>query len=260
MQMASSLTLELAQQPFLLEKRIELLRAIAHTGSISKAARSIAMSYKSAWEAVNTMNNLSHTPILTKATGGVGGGGSRLTSYGENLLKMYDVLKEEQQYFLKRLEARTDMDTATLKTIGRLSMQISARNQIQGQIEYIETGTLNSKIHVKLKSEHCITSIITNRSAEVLALQPHDRVSALFKSNRVSITTLLEHGNETENCFTGRIKHLCTDAHRVEAVVDIGNEESMVSLLSTEAAAVLNVGIGSEVSVSVDASDVMIGC
>ncbi len=257
MQIASSLTLELAEQPFLLERRIELLRAIAVTGSIRKAAQSIAMSYKSAWEALDTMNHLSHTPILTKAAGGVGGGGSRLTPYGQNLLKMYDLLKEEQQCFLKRLEARADIDTATLKTIGRFAMQISARNQIQGTIECIDTGVLNSKIHVKLRSGNRVASVITNHSVKALALQCHDRVSVLFKSNRVHLHTVIEA--ERENYFVGTLKHFKRSAHRVEAVIDIGDEEHMVSLLSIEAAEALHVSIGSDVTVSVDASDIMIG-
>ncbi len=74
MEISSNLTLELFNQPFLLEKRIELLFAIQRMGSISKAAKEVPMSYKSAWEAVDSMNNLSHTPILIKETGGVGGG------------------------------------------------------------------------------------------------------------------------------------------------------------------------------------------
>ena len=38
MAISSNLTLELLNQPFLLEKRIELLKAIKQTGSINKAA------------------------------------------------------------------------------------------------------------------------------------------------------------------------------------------------------------------------------
>ena len=86
MTISSNLTLELLNQPFLLEKRIELLKAIKQTGSINKAATLVPMSYKSAWEAVEAMNNLSISPIVTRETGGAGGGGTTLTNYGENLL------------------------------------------------------------------------------------------------------------------------------------------------------------------------------
>ena len=48
MAISSNLTLELFDQPFLLEKRIELLMAIKKTGSINKAAKEVTMIYKSA--------------------------------------------------------------------------------------------------------------------------------------------------------------------------------------------------------------------
>ena len=41
MAISSNLTLELFDQPFLLEKRIELLMAIKKTGSINKAAKEV---------------------------------------------------------------------------------------------------------------------------------------------------------------------------------------------------------------------------
>ena len=74
MEISSNLTLEILNKPFLLEKRIDLLFAIQKTGSISKAAKHVPMSYKSAWEAVDSMNNLAPTPIVEKETGGKGGG------------------------------------------------------------------------------------------------------------------------------------------------------------------------------------------
>ncbi|MDD3499723.1 MAG: LysR family transcriptional regulator, partial [Sulfurovum sp.] len=76
MELTSNLTLELSDQPFLLEKRIQLLNAIKQHGSISKAAKAVPMSYKAAWDAVDTMNNLSQTPIVSRETGGKGGGGT----------------------------------------------------------------------------------------------------------------------------------------------------------------------------------------
>ena len=89
MEISSNLTLELFNQPFLLKKRIDLLIAIQKNGSISKAAKEVPMSYKAAWEAIEAMNNLSISPIVERETGGVGGGGTSLTPYGENLLNTY---------------------------------------------------------------------------------------------------------------------------------------------------------------------------
>ncbi|MBI1837768.1 MAG: LysR family transcriptional regulator [Flavobacteriia bacterium] len=55
---------------FLGEGRIELLKKIDEFGSISKAAKAMKMSYKKAWELVNSMNEQSQEPIVTGKIGG----------------------------------------------------------------------------------------------------------------------------------------------------------------------------------------------
>ena len=104
MELSSPLTLEMLGKPFLLEKRIELLHAIEEHGSISKAAKAVPMSYKSAWEAVDVMNTLSPEPIVSRETGGKDGGGTTITAYGLTLLENYAVLKEEVLKSLTKLE------------------------------------------------------------------------------------------------------------------------------------------------------------
>ena len=80
-------------KPELLEKRIRLLEAIGEFGSISSAAKKVGLSYKAAWEAVDTMNNLSHNPLVVKVTGGSGGGGTTLTVLGQEMVNNYTILK-----------------------------------------------------------------------------------------------------------------------------------------------------------------------
>ena len=181
------MTLELLNQPFLLEKRIELLKAIKQTGSINKAAAIVPMSYKSAWEAVEAMNNLSISPIVTKETGGAGGGGTTLTKYGENLLTTYSLLKEEQRKFIENLNRITDLNSGTLKTIRRLSMQISARNQIIGTIEKISLGAVNAEVVVNIGNEDKIVAIVTINSIENMNLKIGTTVDAIIKASDIMI-------------------------------------------------------------------------
>jgi molybdate transport system regulatory protein len=47
--------------------RIALLAAIRDAGSITGAAKAVGMSYKAAWDAVDTMNNLAGEPLVTRA-------------------------------------------------------------------------------------------------------------------------------------------------------------------------------------------------
>ncbi|HKM19135.1 MAG TPA: TOBE domain-containing protein [Aliarcobacter sp.] len=259
MAISSNLTLELLNQPFLLEKRIELLKAIKQTGSINKASALVPMSYKSAWEAVEAMNNLSISPIVTRETGGAGGGGTTLTKYGENLLTTYDLLKEEQKKFLENLNRITDLNSGTLKTIRRLSMQISARNQIIGTIEKISLGAVNAEIQMKLKSGKSIVSIITNSSVENLGLAINDEVVAVVKSNNVLLSTQTNLKLSARNGLNGNIEEIIIGSVNAEVVVNIGNEDKIVAIVTINSIENMNLKVGVNVDAIIKASDIMIG-
>lgn len=69
--------------------KADLLQAIAQTGSISAAARSMGMSYRRAWLLIDTMNQCFREPVVDTATGGKGGGGARITASGLKVLRCY---------------------------------------------------------------------------------------------------------------------------------------------------------------------------
>lgn len=259
MEISSNLTLELFEKPFLLEKRIDLLFAIQKCGSISKAAKEVPMSYKKAWEAVDSMNNLSSTPIVQTETGGKGGGGTSLTTYGENLLKTYLVLKQEHKKFLETLKNMTDIDTGTLKTIGRLAMQISARNQIRGVVELIQEGRVNAEVYIKLKSGYSLVSTVTKTAVHNLNLQINDEVTAFFKSSNVLITSDLTLNISARNKFQGEIISINEGEINSEVVIDIGNSDKIASVVTSNSIKNLELKNHSNVSAIIKASDIMIG-
>ena len=55
----SELTISTEMGPFFGDVRVRLLEAIDRLGSLSKAAKSLPLSYKAAWDALDGMNNLS---------------------------------------------------------------------------------------------------------------------------------------------------------------------------------------------------------
>jgi molybdate transport system regulatory protein len=69
--------------------KIDLLEAIARTGSITAAARSLGMSYRRAWLLVDTMNRCFRGPVVDAETGGRRGGGTRLTTLGAEVVRRY---------------------------------------------------------------------------------------------------------------------------------------------------------------------------
>ena len=64
--------------------RMALLALVGTHGSITHAAKAMGMSYKAAWDAIDTMNNLAGEPLVERLTGGKGGGGTRLTTRASN--------------------------------------------------------------------------------------------------------------------------------------------------------------------------------
>ncbi len=257
MKLSSPLTLEMLGKPFLLEKRIILLHAIEEHGSISKAAKAVPMSYKSAWEAVDTMNTLSPEPIVHRETGGKDGGGTTITAYGKQLLENYAVLKREHTHFLERLSELTDIQSGAFKTIGRLSIQISARNQMQAEVISVESENVNAKVQLKLKGGQILVSVITNEAVGNLHIEKGQIVTAIFKSSTVFLSTS-EHKNE-ENIMKGIIEQIDIDEENAKVVVDIGNHDKIVSVISKDNLKKMKIQEENSVFVMIKENDIMIG-
>jgi len=78
-----------AEGTFLGMGRVALLEGIRETGSITGAAKRLKMSYRRAWELVESMNRQSPEPLVTASTGGKGGGGATLTDAGEKAIAAF---------------------------------------------------------------------------------------------------------------------------------------------------------------------------
>jgi molybdate transport system regulatory protein len=258
MELSSAFTLDMLGQPFLLEKRIELLLAIKEHGSISKAAKAVPMSYKSAWEAVDVMNTLSTQPIVEKETGGKNGGGTTITTYGIKLLDTYKVLKEEHSRFLQRLAEVTNIESGEVKTIGRLALQLSARNQIQAEVLSVTTESVNAKIVLKLKGGQELISVITKEAVENLHLAQGQSVTAIIKSSAVLVSSTTKT-MQVDNRLKGVVEKIDTDSHNAKIVVDIGKGDKIVSVLPLEVFEVSKCISGDEVMVGIKSNDIILG-
>lgn len=81
-----------------------LLERIREYGSITKAARSMDMSYRHAWELIDSMNRQAPKPFVETAAGGKGGGGTRVTEAGEKAIILFWKFYEDFQEFLRGKE------------------------------------------------------------------------------------------------------------------------------------------------------------
>ena len=69
--------------------KIALIEAIAKTGSITSAAKSLDMSYRRAWMLLDDLNRMLKKPAVDSVKGGEHGGGSQVTEAGLQLITLY---------------------------------------------------------------------------------------------------------------------------------------------------------------------------
>lgn len=258
MKFISDLTLIDGESSFLLKKRVALLKAIDEVGSLNSAAKLVPLSYKGAWDMIDTMNNLCPTPVVEKNTGGIGGGGTRLTEYGRNLVKTYEIIENEHQKFLETISSITDFDSGNLKFFRRFNMQISARNQLLGVIESINYGKVNVTVYIKLKSGYVMTSVITTGAVENLGLKENNEVIVLFKSSSALLSMDEKINISARNKLSGVVEKVHLGEVDAEVIVNVGGD-LIACIITKDSVDELNIKIADKATVIVKSSDVMIG-
>ena len=94
--------------------KIKLINAIGTEGSISGAARIVGMSYRRAWNLVDSINQDFSTQIIITSSGGKGGGGAIVSDVGLEIIKRYQEIEakalasvsddlEDFQYYLEKI-------------------------------------------------------------------------------------------------------------------------------------------------------------
>jgi molybdate transport system regulatory protein len=173
------------------DKRIDILRGIASTGSISQAAREAGVSYKAAWQAIDTLTNLAGVPLVERAVGGAGGGGALLTAHGGHLLELADALDAARREVHARWAAGSDDASARADaTVARLAVRTSMRNQLPATIDALVTIGRTVRVQMQLGDGGAGGSIaarITQESAELLGLATGMTVIALCKATAVRV-------------------------------------------------------------------------
>ncbi|WP_428738220.1 TOBE domain-containing protein [Sulfurimonas sp.] len=137
-------------------------------------------------------------------------------------------------------------------------MKISARNQLQGVVHFLDEGTIDTSVYVRLQSGYTLVSIITNEAVADLKLEMGDDVIVFFKSSSVLIMTDISLGISARNKFQGNIKKIKHAEVTAQIVVDIGNNEKIVSTITQDAVELLELQTDKNVSAIIKATDVMI--
>ena len=236
----------------------ELLERIDASGSISSAASAMGMSYKAAWQAVEAMNNLSELPVVERQTGGKHGGGTRLTTYGRRLVVAYRGLEKEREKVLAALGKIMDDFEQYYQLIRRFDMKTSARNQFLGKVINVKHGPISAEVTLDIGGGDVLTAVITNDSAEQLALQPGAEAYALIKAPWVIVTT--EEGIKTSarNNLRGTVVRCQEGAINAEIVIELPGGKLVVATVTNESVHELGLAEGRQVTALIKASHIIL--
>lgn len=227
-----SLNIHLNQTLFADQRRIALLQAIAETGSISQGAKLTGISYKTAWEAINQMNQLADQQVVGRHTGGKGGGGTFVTPYGQRLLKLYDLLVQVQQKAFDVLQEESTPLDSLLAAIARFSLQTSARNQLLGTVDVQQDDDLSERVTVLLSDRQTRVQVaITRYSSERLQLRPGKEVLVLLKAPYLDVS---REPTAEMNSFPVTLCQVLYGENGCELLMTLNNGEQLCALLPEE--------------------------
>lgn len=240
--------------------RIDLLARIAELGSISQAAKTMGMSYKTAWDAVDHMNALAGQPLIERSVGGKGGGSTQLTKRGQRLVDNFRILEKEHQRFLEDLGQQIHGIADDILVLRRISMKTSARNHFAGIVSSVKRGSVNDEVRLELPGGQNITAIITQDSTESLNLNAGSEAFALIKASSIILATDLKKARfSARNCLHGNVGRLRPGAVNTDVIVNLDGGGQVTAIVTNESAATLELAEGRKVSALFKASSVIIG-
>jgi len=217
-------------------ERIQLLEAVASTGSITKAAQAVGLSYKAAWDALNAINNLLPRPAVSAQTGGRHGGGATVTDDGRSLIAAFRLIEDRLARAAQLLtEGDTPVDPLTL--LRSLGMKTSARNAFRCTVAEIRGGSVNAEVILRLTPAVGLAAVVTGESLRELGIAVGGEVTALVKAPFV----MLAGGDEApkvsaRNRIPGIVAHREDGPISSEVTLDIGDGKTIIAVVTTDGA------------------------
>lgn len=260
MQVLGGIWLGQDDEPVLGDVRIALLEQIDQTGSITKAAKAVGISYKTAWDAVDTMKNLSGEPLVDSASGGKGGGGTRLTESARKLVQTYRLIQQEHERFLASLSEGIDDFENSYQIIRRLSMKSSARNQFFGKVTAIRGGSVNAEVEISIQGDDKIAAIITHESLENLDLKIGSEAWALIKASWVIMTTDdSDFKLSVRNRLCGTISRVTKGQVNSDVVLTLAGGSTVSAIVTNDSIEQMGLQEGARACAVFKASSVILG-
>ena len=241
-------------------RRVALLAEIARVGSITQAAKSVGLSYKGAWNAIDDMSNLAGEPLLERTVGGKGGGSTRLTPRGEKLVHNFELIRAEHARFVERLNRKAQGLTDDYSLLESIAMKTSARNQFAGTVHALRSGAINDEIELEVIGGLHIVATVTRESRHDLELEVGTRAFALVKAS--SILLMTEAGEvrlSARNQLAGTVTRVLPGAVNTEVVLELPGGGSVAAVITNQSVKTLGLAEGSAATAVFKASSVILG-
>lgn len=241
------------------DKRLDILRLIGACGSISQAAREAGVSYKAAWQAIDTLSNLAGTPLVERAVGGSGGGGALLTTAGQALLEGAEWMALARQEVLAKLAIRSGQ-AATAVSPNLLGLRTSMRNQLPCQVLGISRHQGAVKVRLQTTGGALLQARVTRDSAQLLGLAVGKSVLALCKAMAVDVSAVNARTSRSLNALHGQVLRISRAGQAMAevtlALAGGGSWVGMAGMVSNEAQPLR---VGDSAVACFDASAVVLG-
>lgn len=259
-EISGAIWLRKADGVFLGSDRIGLLEKIEECGSITMAAKAAGISYKTAWDAVNALSNLSDLPLFRRTAGGRGGGGTSLTDEGKEVVRRYRILQREHQRFLESLSNKIGDAGALYRFLRRIAVKVSARNMLLGKVTGVKKGAVSAEVALSLKGGDAIVAVITNESVDHLGLRKGKEAYAVIKASSVILGKDLHDARiSARNVLCGTVSKITEGPVNDEVTVQLSGGNTLTSVITGESARKLSLAAGDHVCAVIKASSVILG-
>lgn len=259
-EISGSIGFRSGQQQWGNPRRMALLAAIGEAGSITAAAKKINLSYKAAWDAVDTMNNLAGEPLVLRSTGGQRGGGAVLTPRAQELLTLYQALNQEHERFMAQLARANTLSPRNLELIQHMMVQTSARNKLSGVVSAITQGAVNDEVILDAGAGLHIVSSITHESVNSLDLHPGKRLLAFIKASSVMVGLPDEQQRlSARNQLRGHISRIIAGPVNAEVNITLDGGQVIAATITSSSLETMQLHQGQPAYAIFKASSVMLG-
>ncbi len=224
----AELTLRVGDALLANAKRIELLRQIGVTENLTRAAKIAGYSYKGAWDTIEQMTQLTGGSLLERHAGGKGGGRTRLTERGKQLLKNFTLIQAEHARFVGRLNRLANGLEADYALQTGIAMKTSARNQFGALIVSITPGPVNDELGLMIGGSQTLIASITHESACDLKLAIGAKVFALIKASSIQLHARGANLAGKPNVFDCAVQTIARGDHRSELGLSIDDRSRLI--------------------------------